>query len=155
MRSLAPRTPGKRSVVLREEAVIAASAGRIWNMMTDFESYPTWNPWLRAASGRLEPGGVVWADVMLDKKRMRAKHLVLTVEPGHRLCWRDAGWNAAFVYAHRCRTLTPLPGGSVRFEQEILLDGTLARLAARWFGPALQKGLAAETAALKQRAETP
>jgi hypothetical protein len=85
---------------------------------------------------------------------MRAEHTILVVEPERRFCWRDAGWNAHVVYAHRCRTLTAQPGGGVtQLQQEILIDGRLARLAALTMGRALNHGMAVESAALKQRAE--
>jgi hypothetical protein len=41
----------------------------------------------------------------------------------------------------------------VLFRQELLLDGPFRRVAGAMTGPALKAGLAAETAALKQRVE--
>jgi uncharacterized protein YndB with AHSA1/START domain len=150
---LAERAASPSSVIFRQEVAIAAPAARIWDILVDLPRYAEWNPWLRRAEGDLVPGGVVWADVLLGDRQMRAKHVVLTVEPGVRLCWRDAGWNAAFVYGQRCRTLRPLPDGTVLFRQEILLDGALSGIAERATGSALRTGLGAETAALKARAE--
>ncbi len=150
---LAERAPSASSTVFREEAVIAAPAERVWDTLVDLPRYAEWNPWLVHAEGDLSPGGVVWAEVILGKRRMRAEHLVLTVRRGERLCWRDAGWNAAFVYGQRCRTLVPKPDGTVLFRQELLLDGPLRGLAAAATGSALRAGLAAETAALKARVE--
>lgn len=150
---VAERVPSGSSLIFREEAVIAAPADLIWDTLVDLPRYAEWNPWLLHAEGDLSPGGAVWANVVLGKRRMRAKHLVLTVQRGERLCWRDAGWNAAFVYGQRCRTLHPRPDGTVLFRQELLLDGLLRGVAARATGPALRAGLAAETAALKARVE--
>src|SRR5687768_16113942 len=119
--SLAPRVPTSRSLVFREEAVIAASAERIWDVLADLPRYAEWNPWLTAAEseGPLAVGGVVWANVVLGRRTMRAKHVVLVLERGARLVWRDAGWNAAFVYGQRSRTLVPRADGTVTLQQEL------------------------------------
>jgi len=148
-----PRVPGPHSVVLHEEAVIKAEPSRIWQILVDLPRYSEWNPWLTRAEGRAEPGAEVDVDVVLGNRTMKAKHVVLAVEPEKRFCWRDAGWNSWFVYGQRCRTLDRQADGTVLFRQELLLDGPLAGLAKLTQGKDLQAGMAAETAALKARAE--
>jgi hypothetical protein len=69
------------------------------------------------------------------------------------LCWRDAGWNAWFVYGQRCRTLTARPDGTVLLHQELMLDGPLSGAAALVLGEPMSDGMAAESAALKKHAE--
>jgi hypothetical protein len=153
MKAEKPRVRTSRSLVFEEEAVIAGGLADVWRTLADLPGYAAWNPWLVKAEGDLEAGGVVWADVMLGKKKMRAKHVVLAVEPERRLCWRDAGWNALFVYAQRSRTLEALPDGKVRLRQELLVDGPLRGVVGMAYGDALRAGLAAETAALKRSVE--
>jgi hypothetical protein len=150
-----PREPSARSVVYREEAVVAADLTRVWQILVDLPRYQDWNPWVTRAEGRAEPGAEVVVDVVLGKHVMRAQHIVLTVEPEARFCWRDAGWNSWFVYGQRCRTLQRQPDGRVLFRQELLLDGPLSPVAGLTMGRALRDGMAAETTALKQHAERP
>lgn len=152
-RDLVPRSPSSSSIVLREEAVIAATPERVWAVLVDLASYAAWNPWLTRAEGQAAAGATVWADVVLGDERRRARHTVLAVEPTRRFRWRDAGWTTAFVYGQRCRWLEPRPDGKVLFRQELLLEGSSKRMALRRYGPALRAGMAAETAALRQRAE--
>ncbi len=152
-RDLVPRTASERSIVLREEAVIAASPERVWAVLVELPAYAAWNPWLTRVEGAAQPGATVWADVVLGDKRMHAKHLVLAVEPTRRFCWRDAGWTTAFVYGQRCRDLTLQADGTTLFRQELLLEGSSKKAALRRYGPALRAGMAAETAALRERAE--
>lgn len=152
-RDLVPRTAAERSIVLREEVVIAATPARVWAVLVDLPGYAAWNPWLVRVEGKAEVGATVWADVVLGEQQRRAEHVVLAVEPHTRLCWRDAGWTTAFVYGQRCRWLTPQADGKVLFRQELLLEGPSRRTALRRYGPALRAGMAAETAALRRRAE--
>jgi uncharacterized protein YndB with AHSA1/START domain len=150
-----PRVASARSIVMRDEAVIAAPRERVWAVLVDLERYHEWNPWLRGADGRLAPGGIVFADVMLNGQTRRARHVVLTVEPPARLCWRDDGWTTAFAYGQRCRFLDALPDGTTHFRQELVLEGAFVKTAVRRYGDALERGMAAETRALKARAEQP
>ena len=152
---LTPREPSKYSVVYREEAVIVASPATVWRLLVDLPGYSAWNPWVVKAEGTAEPGAEVVVDVVLSGHVMRAKHVVLTVEPERRFCWKDAGWNSWFVYGQRCRTLRHQADGSVLFQQELLLDGPLSKVASATMGKAMRAGMAAETAALKQHAERP
>ena len=41
---------------LYSEIEIAASAERVWRLLTDFASYPRWNPFIRSIGGRPIPG---------------------------------------------------------------------------------------------------
>lgn len=151
--ALTPRQPSADSVVYRDSAVIEARPGQVWDVLVDFPRYEAWNPWIVRAEGEARPGATVHVDVMLGEQRTKAEHTVLVVQPERRFCWKDAGWNAWFVYGQRCRTLTPQPDGSVLFEVELLLDGPLSGVADHFQGEAMRTGMAAETAALKQRAE--
>jgi uncharacterized protein YndB with AHSA1/START domain len=150
---LNPRVPGKLSVVFSAETVIDADVEDVWEVMTDFASYPDWNPWVRRAVGDLAPGSEVDVDVMMGKNKMNVKHLMLNSETGKRFCWKDWGWNATFVYGQRCRTLTVRADGQVHYKVDLLIDGAMSHIAALFYGPSLREGLDKETPALKARAE--
>lgn len=150
---LEPREPSNHSVVYRVETVIAAEPARIWRLLTDLPGYESWNPWVVWAQGRSEPGADVRVKVVMGNHTMPADHIVLKVEPQQRFCWKDAGWNAWFVYGQRCRTLTLRPDGAVLVKNELLLDGVLSGAADLAMGRAMRDGMAAENAALKQNAE--
>lgn len=44
-RDLVPRTASARSIVLREEVVIAATPERVWGVLVDLPGCSSWNPW--------------------------------------------------------------------------------------------------------------
>lgn len=151
---LDPREPGDNSVVYRVDTVVSASQERIYGLLTDFPGYASWNPWVTKAAGGTSPGDEVKVDVVLGAVTMAAKHTVLNGVPGKRFCWKDAGWNAWFVYGQRCRTLTTRSDGAVLVSNELLIDGILSGGADHFMGKAMRDGMQAENAALKRVAES-
>ena len=54
------------SRLIKTETLIKAPAERVWAEMTDFASFPDWNPFVREAQGRLEPGEQLKIRLRLD-----------------------------------------------------------------------------------------
>jgi hypothetical protein len=75
------------SRLIKTETVINAPADRVWAEMTDFTSFPSWNPFVREASGRLEPGEQLKIRLQLDRMKMTFKPRVTVVDPGRELRW--------------------------------------------------------------------
>jgi hypothetical protein len=75
------------SRLIKTETVINAPAERVWAEMTDFGSFPSWNPFVREASGRLEPGEQLKIRLQLDRMKMTFKPRVTVVEPNRELRW--------------------------------------------------------------------
>jgi hypothetical protein len=75
------------SRLIKTETVINAPAERVWAEMTDFAAFPSWNPFVREASGRLEPGEQLKIRLQLDRMKMTFKPRVTVVEPGRELRW--------------------------------------------------------------------
>jgi uncharacterized protein YndB with AHSA1/START domain len=149
----APRNPSPLAVFFRSEALIAAEAAEIFDIIIDFDSYAEWNPFIIHAEGDAVVGAKVVVDAVMGDTAQRYDHVVIAVDPYSRFCWRDAGWNSWFAYAQRCRTLTPQADGKVRLMVETFIDGPFAKLAQAMYGSSLQNGQNAETAAIKSRAE--
>jgi hypothetical protein len=78
-------TKGK---LLYTEIRINASAETVWSVLTDFEKYPDWNPFIRSLQGGPEKGKKI--DVLLQapqKKVMRFKPRVLQFEKEKEFRW--------------------------------------------------------------------
>src|SRR2546425_3685056 len=74
---------------LRTEIEIAAPADRVWVALTDFQSFPRWNPFIRRVDGDLRVGARLTVRIQLPSARsMTFRPRVLKVEPGRELRWR-------------------------------------------------------------------
>ncbi len=134
------------------ETTIAASPEKVWEVITDFEAYAEWNPWLIEATGSAVVDGRVDARVRLGERVRRAKHRVFLVEQPRRLCWRDAGFTTLFATGSRCRTLEADGAGGTRLRVELRVGGGSRRMVRRKYDEALREGLEAEIRALARRA---
>lgn len=131
------------------EIEINADAEAVYGVIADFGNYHRWNPWLIQAQGQCREGEIVDVTVRLGAKTMKVKHKVLEVVPGKRLRWCDMGWFTLFAYGERSRSIEALPGGGVRYRNELPITGPLRVLADMFTGKAVREGMAAENLALK------
>ncbi len=70
------------------QVAIAAPREKVWAILTDFKSYPSWNPFIRRIEGPLAVDGVITADLhttVLKPRTVNAK--ILVVDPGRQLRW--------------------------------------------------------------------
>src|SRR5947199_9092659 len=73
---------------LRTEIEIDAPAERVWEVLTDFDKFPDWNPFIRQIHGDLEAGARL--DVLLGAtgtRPMRFRPTVKAVVPHRELRW--------------------------------------------------------------------
>jgi hypothetical protein len=99
------------SRLIKTETVIKAPAERVWAEMTDFGSFPSWNPFVREASGRLEPGEQLKIRLQLDRMKMTFKPRVTVVEPGRELRWLATLGRPGVFDVDRAFQIEPRDGG--------------------------------------------
>src|ERR1051325_6151544 len=76
-------------LALRTEIEIAASAGRVWDVLTDFASFPRWNPFIRRIDGVLAPRVKLTGKIQAPGGRAMTFHpTVLRVEDERHFAWR-------------------------------------------------------------------
>lgn len=67
---------------------IAAAPVEVWQVLTNTEAYPEWNPLVRTMTGKLAPGETVINQMaFLDGSTAVFEPTILTVEPEQELRW--------------------------------------------------------------------
>jgi hypothetical protein len=103
------------SRLIKTETLIHASAERVWAEMTDFASFPSWNPFVREAEGRLEPGEQLKIRLQLDHGlKMTFRPRVTVVKPNRELRWLATLGRPGVFDVDRAFQIEPHDGG-VRF----------------------------------------
>ena len=138
---------------LHTEIEIAAPPERVWAVLTDFGSYPEWNPFIRQISGHPAVGSHL--EVRLAPPEGRAitmKPTVLTAEPNQELAWLGRLVVPGIFDGEHHLELQPRNGGTL-FVQREAFKGILVPLVGGVLGKT-RRGFEQMNAALKQRAET-
>jgi hypothetical protein len=141
---------------LHTEIEIAASAERVWRILTDFASYPRWNPFIRRISG--EPVAEERLEVRLeppDSRGITLRPTVLNAEPNRELRWLGHLLVPGLFDGEHRLIIQPLAENRVRFVQSEAFGGLLVPLFARSLDNGTRRGFERMNRALKERAEAP
>ena len=134
--------------------MIDAPPEAVWREMTDFASFPQWNPFIREASGRLEPGERLKIRLRLDRGlKMTFKPRVTKVEPNRELRWLATLGRPGVFDVDRAFQIEPRDVG-VRFVMSEECTGFLTPLMfATNLEAQLYRGYDAFNEALRRRVE--
>ena len=139
---------------LHSEIEINSPAQCVWEVLTDFASYPQWNPFIRRASGvprtgerlevRIEPSGA---------RGMTFRPKVLNAEANRELRWLGHLLVPGLFDGEHSFTIQPLGENRVRFVQREAFKGLLVPLFGRSLDSNTQRGFEEMNRALKERTE--
>jgi hypothetical protein len=139
---------------LDNELEINASAERVWQLLTDFASFPQWNPFIQHVSGQLKRGAQL--EVTLQPSGTHAttiRPIVLKTEPNRELRWIGRWLLPGLLDDEHIFTIEPLDAERVRFTQREIFTGLLAAFHARSRNTDTRRGFREMGKALKLRAE--
>ena len=139
---------------LHSEIEIDASAELVWSILTDFGSYPQWNPFVRRISGEPKVGERL--EVRLEPPGGRGITLrptVLKAEPERELRWLGHLWVSGLFDGEHSLSIHRLGEDRVRFVQAETFTGVLVPLFARSLDNGTRRGFEEMNHALKERAE--
>ena len=139
---------------LRTDIEIDATPDRVWAILTDFASYPAWNPFIESIRGEPVVGSKLEVRIAPpDGKAMTFKPTVLNAEPDRELRWLGRVLLPGILDGEHMLQLEPLAGGRVRFVQAERFRGVLVPFLGKTLART-ERGFAAMNEALKGRAET-
>jgi hypothetical protein len=139
---------------LRSEIEIEAPAERVWQLLTDFSSFPQWNPFIRHASGTIQVGERLEVNIQPSGARgMTFRPSVLKAEPNRELRWLGHLLIPGLFDGEHIFSIEPRGEGRVRFTQREIFTGLLVPLFARGLDTDTRRGFDEMNRALKARAE--
>ena len=132
---------------------IDASPEAVWAVLSDLPSYPSWNPFIREASGQLAAGERLDLRMQPDGGRaMRFRPTVLKAEPGRELRWLGRLVAPGVFDGEHRFAIEPTAGGS-RLTQEERFTGILVPLLAKGLRKRTLPAFEQMNEAVKERAE--
>ena len=139
---------------LRSEIEIQASAERVWQLLTDFPSFPQWNPFIRKVSGNIRVGERLEVNIQPSgASGMTFRPTVLKAEPNRELRWLGHLLISGLFDGEHSFTIEPLGESRARFTQREVCTGLLVPLFARGLDTDTRRGFEEMNQALKARTE--
>jgi hypothetical protein len=136
------------------EIEIRASAERVWELLTEFASYPRWNPFVRSIEGELLVGHNLSVFIQPPGSGgMRFRPTLLTVSPTRELRWKCKLLLPGVFDGEHYFKLEAAPNGGVLFRQGESFTGLLVPLFRKSLDGATKQGFIAMNEALKREAE--
>jgi hypothetical protein len=141
---------------LAHEIEIQASAERVWHILTDFASFPRWNPFIHRADGEPTPGTKLEVTLRPSGTAGRtSRPTVMKAEPNHELRWLGQMLMPGLLDVEHIFIIEALDADRVRFTQREIFTGLLAPLRATRQNTDTRRGFKEMNNALKLRAEQP
>ena len=140
---------------LRTEIVIDASAETVWRVLTDFASFPDWNPFMVRISGPVSEGEKLEVRLQLPGGRgMTFKPQLIKVEPNRELRWLGRLLVPGIADGEHVFELEATGDAQTRLIHREEFRGILARPFLAMVGQKTELGFQEMNEALKARAET-
>jgi hypothetical protein len=133
---------------------IAAPAERVWEVLVDFAAFPSWNPFITQAEGRLEVGRRLTLRMQpVSGSAVTLRPTVVEVVEGRRLRWHGRFGVRGLFDADHMFIVEPLGAAGSRLVQQEHFSGLLVPFLQRSLDRGTLPAFHAMNAALKDRAE--
>ncbi|MDD2772542.1 MAG: SRPBCC domain-containing protein [Elusimicrobiales bacterium] len=139
---------------IETQIVINAGKEKVWAILTDFDNYKNWNPFIINSSGQAIAGGKLINTMKNGNSRFIFKPTVLNVEKLKYLDWLGSLFVKGIFDGHHYFKIEELNPGQVRFTQGENFAGILSGVILRFTGSETRNGFIRMNQALKQLAES-
>jgi len=137
----------------RSQVEINATPQRVWEVLTDWPSFPAWNPFIRSATGTLAEGSRVRIQLRLGSLLVPLRPVITRVDPPRELRWQaNLPVRGIFDVERRFR-IEPTSPDAARLVQSESPTGLLAPVLGRLLFDDIVVGYRALETAIKARAE--
>jgi hypothetical protein len=128
---------------------IKADAALVWQVLTDFEKYPEWNPLITSLEGEVAVGKIITAKI----SGTTFKPEVLVFEEKKELKWLGNLWFKGLFDGEHRFFITENEGG-VCFEQSEKFSGILVPVFSKWIDKSVMEQFNEMNLCLKNRCES-
>jgi hypothetical protein len=149
------RGTGFNKKELYSEIQIDANPEVVWRLLSDFASYPDWNPFMRSIAGELAVGKKLTVRLQPSGGRGTTfKPTLKVVERNHEIRWLGRLLFPGLFDGEHILEIQPLDGGKrVKFVQRELFGGLLLPILTGMLGNDTARGFVEMNHALKQSIE--
>jgi len=138
---------------IRTEIIINASKERVWEVLTDFDKYPQWNPFIVEVQGKAVVGTHLRNTMLNGESKMVFKPKVMKVEKYRYFDWLGSLFVKGLFDGHHRFELEELTPNQVKLKHNESFSGILSGLILKKIGDDTRQSFIKMNQALKQVAE--
>ena len=138
---------------IKTEIVINASKEKVWEVLTDFDAYPDWNPFVRRLKGDLKAGEKLKILLQNGNSQMAFKPTVLQVEPYKSFSWLGSLFVKGLFDGRHYFDIEELSPTQVLFKHGEEFSGLLSGMILKKVGESTRIGFVKMNEELKKRGE--
>lgn len=135
------------------EIIINAPKEKVWNILTDFEKYPQWNPFIISVKGKAVQGERLVNTLRTGSKTMVFKPKVLSVVPFQYFDWLGSLGIKGLFDGHHYFAIEELSPSQVNVNHGEVFSGLLSGAILKKIGNDTRNNFICMNQALKERAE--
>jgi hypothetical protein len=119
---------------IETEITINAAPAKVWSVLTNFEEFPRWNPFIKSIEGDKSVGGKLATSILPpNRKLMHFKPRVLVFEENEELRWLGTAFVKGLFDGEHYFKINDLGNGSVKFVHGENFRGILVGLMSKVF----------------------
>lgn len=138
---------------IKTEIIINAPKEKVWQILTDFPNYSTWNPFIVRIKGELTTSGRLVNTMASGNKTFVFKPKILSVVPNHYFDWLGSLFIGGLFDGHHYFEIDELSSSLVKFTQGEHFSGILSKAILKRIGDETRNNFIRMNAALKAAAE--
>ncbi len=138
---------------IKTEIIINATKEKVWEVLTDFEAYQYWNPFIIQSEGKAIVGTKLENTMLNGKGTMTFKPVILTVKPLVYFDWLGSLGFKGIFDGHHYFEIEEVLAGQVKFTQGENFSGILSKLILKKIGQQTRENFEKMNQALKARVE--
>lgn len=139
---------------IKTEILINATPEKVWSVLTNFDNYPNWNPFLKSIKGEVKVGNNITVTIQqTEAKETTFMPKVLTFKANQELSWLGRLLIAGIFDGEHKFELTDNRNGTTTFRQSEKFKGILVPLFEKQLDNNTKKGFEAMNKKLKELAE--
>lgn len=144
----------KQLFEIRSEINIKAGKQTIWNILTDFDNYPSWNPFIKNISGDRHQGGRLKVEIQPPgSSAMNFTPTILAFDEGRTFRWLGHFLIKGLFDGEHIFEIEEQPDGSCLFVQREKFGGLLVPLFKKSLNDNTLRGFRAMNEKIKEMAE--
>lgn len=136
------------------DIIIDAPAKKVWDILTDFENFEKWNPFLHIKTGKAETGSKLKVRFHIPgSKVMEIEPVIVKIKPIHELRWVGKLWMKGLFDGEHVFRIEVLEENRTRFIQCERFRGIFTSLFIHLMGKKVENGFENMNESLKSESE--